>query len=208
MPRISTADSLTHEVGAAARPSSYDKRAFELVEELVVERQHETRNGLMEELLQNPHEALVAEFAYMEQLYSGRMVETTREDGSPELQFATRTWVEDDQDQDSGHYKLDDRYSVTTLNSGEILYRIKTMLLPDAGYDVMFTGTDILSVRALNGSYAIPLVPDTYKRVCEDIMARTIATAQVVSERRGNDPQAAALADENAKDLLELELGL
>lgn len=214
MPRISTDTLETFDGSRLAPPViGFDQAYFDVVRELV-EGKSDERDALLNQLFENPHEALVAEVAYMHSLYKDRTVSREMPDGSTEIQFATR------KEDEKGVQRLDDRYTIRELNDGTLIYSIKVATFTSnhgldstkdysEGFECVLSDSDILTMRLVRGDYTIPVrTSEDFTQALIETFERTTATAALVMKRRAEDPAAARRADEEARDLLELELGL
>lgn len=214
MPRISSDTLETYEGSGLASPAiGFDQAYFDVVRELV-EGKSDERDQLLEQLFENPHEALVAEVAYMHSLYKDRTVSREMPDGSTEIQFATR------KEDEKGVQRLDDRYTIRELTDGTLIYSIKVATFTanhgldsvkdyTEGFECILSDRDILTMRLVRGDYSIPVrTSEDFTEALIETFERTTATAAFVKERRNNDPAAARQADEEARELLEVELGL
>jgi hypothetical protein len=210
MPRISSETLETRYDGAQLRPIlPCDDESYDLVASLIQEDTIE-REARLDKLAEDPHAAMVAEFAAMHAMYKDRVVEVLHETGEREIRFATRSWEEGYERKgkkvDAG-YRLDDVYSATFLNNGSIRYTIVTMNVADMGYKYSFTDDRIENVQVqldgFNGHALATLAPINYPRATKHLLERTIATAQIVNQRREKYPQTAHYADLHAKSMLE-----
>ena len=186
-----------------------DEASYDLVTSLIEEGTEE-REARLEKLSEDPHAAMVAEFAAMHAMYKDRVVDVLHESGEREIRFATRGWEEGYERKGKkveAGYRLDDIYSATFLNDGTLRYTIVTMNVADMGYKYTFTDDRIESVQVqldgFNGHALASLAPFNYPRATKDLLERTIATAQIVNQRREKYPQTANYADLHAKAMLE-----
>lgn len=156
------------------------------------------RDGILSELLEhNPQEAITEVVHSLRLLYENRSV-TAEYDNATVTSFATRN---------KSNQWLDDRFDIIEYHNGETAIFSSFLPYPGTGSAVYVNGDTVETYTLAPPSYRIPRYEDDgslrpHEETLRTFYMRTLSTAGFVLDRRLRDPEAADLADAEAKAML------
>lgn len=224
MPHVSpesTIEPLVQKAVEFQAPKQDYVRVFEeVVSDISREEELSAESNAMLELLldEKPGEVVSSEVLYLLGAYADRALVETRPDGTELTRFATRNTADPEKPW------IDDRYTIGRYPDGSMDFTITALTTPFEGNEVVVRRGGQVEVKLLRCSasiaddgrnfnedtiYHMPVAPtrDLYHEVLSETVRRALETLRVVADRQEKDPEGAARAHQQAREMLAAQIG-